>query len=182
MEFLSGKTLRHFITDTGPPPGPEQIRAIASDIAAPLSATHGAGIVHGDIKPENVMVSSLGAAKVLDFGLARDTRRDFVTNASTHGVMAGTWRFMSPERCRGEAASAASDMFAFGLVLYKLYAGAHPWQDNSTVQKMHRILTEPTPVPAHWRVAPPAPLQRLNCHGAVFLTSHFVNRSDVGMG
>jgi serine/threonine protein kinase len=116
MEFVEGELLRSFCGS--PLPLPRAI-LIGSQIMQALAFAHSAGIVHRDLKPENVMVRSDGIVKILDLGLARQTMVESARQniSSTAGLPVGTLRYMSPEQCRGEAATPASDVFAAGIIL-----------------------------------------------------------------
>jgi eukaryotic-like serine/threonine-protein kinase len=142
MELVDGVPLRQL---SGKPLPIARLLSIGQQIADALLAAHGAGIVHRDIKPENVMLLSDGRIKVLDFGLARqitDTHEASVNSV----VPAGTLRYMSPEHYRGQPVTARSDMFAFGIVLYELGAGRHPFPTDSPLEVLHAIATvEPEP-------------------------------------
>ena len=153
MEFLSGQPLRSLLNREPVKLDAQQIRSVAAQVADALSVAHGAGIIHCDIKPENIVVGEDGQTKVLDFGLARRSHPTLGSSSSIEGF-GGSWRYMAPEQCRGEVASSASDMFALGLVLYEMYAGEHPFPSDSAVQTMSLILSSPTPAPVKWRVEP----------------------------
>jgi serine/threonine protein kinase len=128
MEFVEGQPLSAL---AGTPMPPDRLLPIARQLAQALSVAHAAGIVHRDIKPENIVLRPDGYVKLLDFGIARLTSPPtgsgigapaFATRA---GVVVGTPRYMSPEQIRGESATAASDVFALGAVLYELATGQH---------------------------------------------------------
>ncbi|MEX2138167.1 MAG: protein kinase [Pirellulales bacterium] len=127
MELIQGQTLRQLIAARLTI---AQVAALAVQAAGALAAAHAAGIVHGDIKPENIMVRSDGYVKLVDFGLARLLPTAiFSDNASVDmppGAILGTLRYMSPEQLRGGAVDSASDVFSFGIVLYELATGCHP--------------------------------------------------------
>ena len=153
MELLEGETLRQRL-ESGPIPARRAID-IAAQIARALAAAHGKGIVHRDIKPENVFLTADGRVKVLDFGLARvepglaaHTSESTATRLDTGaGVVLGTAGYMSPEQVRGGAVDHRSDIFALGVVLYELLAGARPFRGDSAVETMNAILTQdPAPL------------------------------------
>jgi predicted ATPase len=126
MELVDGDSLAAVIGERMPAAG---VTRIGRQLAQALAVAHAAGIVHGDIKPENIMVRRDGYVKILDFGVARlltgasadERRRD------ASGRAFGTPRYLAPEQARGEPASAAGDVFALGRVLSELASGGHPF-------------------------------------------------------
>jgi Protein kinase domain len=126
MELVPGETLRAEIR-RGPIP-PEIVLGHARDIAAGLSRAHAAGIVHRDLKPENVMITPEGAAKILDFGLARENVDGPAPSGrgGASGIF-GTPSYMAPEQARGDRADARADVFAFGIVTYEMLTGKRPF-------------------------------------------------------
>jgi serine/threonine protein kinase len=131
MEWIDGPTWRAFAQATVPL---EQALDLAWQAARGLAAAHDAGIVHRDVKPENIMLHRGVVVKLLDFGLARprgSAPLDPVSAGSSgtiSGTLSGTLPYMSPEILRGEPASAASDVFSFGSVLYELFTASHPFE------------------------------------------------------
>ena len=123
MELVEGSSLA---TLRNAPVALEKVLAIGSQIAQALAAAHAHGIVHGDIKPENIVQRHDGYIKVLDFGLAHRVIAGGMSAARAPGL-GGTMRYMSPEQARGESLTPASDIFSFGLVLFELAAGRHPF-------------------------------------------------------
>ena len=154
MELVEGQSLATMI---GRPMAPSSLARIGRQIAQALTVAHAAGIVHGDIKPENVMVRSDGYVKVLDFGAARlvsATQGAFTTEdmpATLPRPIFGTPRYMSPEQTRGEATTGASDMFACGVVLYELATGRHPFPAKSQPMLWRAITTDDRRTPAQPR-------------------------------
>ena len=158
MELVDGVPLRELCGASLPVALPiDRVLHLGEQIARALAAAHARGIVHCDIKPENLMVRPDGFVKVMDFGLARDlgsiTSRSFAA--------AGTLRYMSPEQSRGESPSSASDIFSLGLVLYELAAGKHPFEAGSIFETL-KALNESEPAPASsWNAFVPANLDAL---------------------
>lgn len=136
LELVSGPTLEERL-GPGPLPAIEAV-AIAREIAAALSAAHGAGIVHRDLKPANIKLAA-GRVVLLDFGLAKQLVSDEMTAASsatarqlTHrGTAVGTPAYMSPEQMRGETVGQGADVWAFGCVLYEMLSGKRPFPGRS---------------------------------------------------
>lgn len=131
MEFVPGRTLEK-VLKAGPPTA-ARARDIARQVAEGMAAAHAQGIVHGDLKPANLMVTPSGAVKVMDFGLARREHRQVSDVETLHltasgkaaqgGGISGTPAYMSPEQTRGQPLTAASDVFSFGLLLFELVTG-----------------------------------------------------------
>ncbi len=148
-EFIDGITLRRRMRD-GRINLMEAVD-ISIQIASALDAAHQAGIVHRDVKPENVMLRKDGYVKVLDFGLARPTERhDVSTEAATMvnteiGVIVGTASYMSPEQARGQRVDARSDIFSLGMVIYEMVAGRSPFLGATNSDIVASILKEEPP-------------------------------------
>ena len=150
MELIEGTSLRAMC---GTPQPLNRVLHIGRQIAQALVAAHAHGIVHSDIKPENVIVRPDGYVKVLDFGLARPVEAE--TLNSYHGPHGGTLRYMSPGQARGEPTSVATDIFSFGLVLYELVTGKHAFPSNSPFGTVYAMLAnEPAKEPLA-RCVPP---------------------------
>jgi tetratricopeptide (TPR) repeat protein len=151
-EFVDGETLASRISQ-GPLPVGECL-AIGAQLAGALSEAHSAGIVHRDIKPQNIMINARGQVKVLDFGLAKIVPGPLSagSEAATQslltepGLIVGTVAYMSPEQLRGEALDARTDMFSFGSTLYEMITGRQPFASESTAETISAILTR-DPVP-----------------------------------
>lgn len=136
----------------------DQLVSLAAQVSGALAAAHAAGIVHGDLKPDNIIWRADRLAKILDFGLARK----IVTAAdATAAPLAGTPLYMSPEQARGEALTPASDIFSFGLVVYKIAAGKHAFAGESPVEAVQRILTRDPVAPSFINPRLPAELNSL---------------------
>jgi tetratricopeptide (TPR) repeat protein len=155
MEYVEGTTLRDRLR-AGPLPLKETVR-IGSEIAEALDFAHNRGLVHRDLTPANVMLATDGHVKVMDFGLARDVAPGNGLTMTATGQIAGTPAYMSPEQLRGERVDRRSDVFAFGVLLYEMAAGAHPFSRTSTFSTANAILNE-TPVPLDERLETVPPL------------------------
>jgi Tol biopolymer transport system component len=152
-ELLEGETLRKRLED-GALPSRKAIE-YALQIAHGLSAAHGKGVVHRDLKPDNVFVTKDARVKILDFGLAKlmpgETFLEGPSGAPTihgvtsPGVVLGTVGYMSPEQVRGQAADARSDIFAFGAILYEMLSGRRAFKRDSGPETLTAILKEEPP-------------------------------------
>ncbi len=150
MEYVEGKAL------CGPLRAEETVR-LALQIAAALEEAHEKGILHRDLKPGNILVTGKGAAKLLDFGLAKllNAASEDAT-LTVEGTVSGTPAYMSPEQARGEPLDARSDVFSFGAVLYEMFSGNRAFGGTSVAQSLSAVLRdEPSPLEA------PAELDRI---------------------
>jgi predicted ATPase/tRNA A-37 threonylcarbamoyl transferase component Bud32 len=149
MELVEGATLRALTAQ-----GLRIDRAIhiARQVAEALAVAHTAGIVHRDIKPDNVMVRPDGYVKLLDFGLARQHEVAAAMAVTGHetepGMVIGTVAYMAPEQARGEVAAPEADIFAFGVLLYEMVTGKHPFLGTSQTATLHALLWEAPEPPA----------------------------------
>jgi Tol biopolymer transport system component len=135
MELVEGKPLREICGKPLPLP---DVLDIALQIAEALAAAHAGDVIHGDIKPENILLRPDHYVKLLDFGLARKVTTE--TLALGYSPLLGTLRYMSPEQARAEPLTPASDVFSLGLVLYELLAGRHAFPATSALETAQGIL------------------------------------------
>ncbi|MDQ3762400.1 MAG: Stk1 family PASTA domain-containing Ser/Thr kinase, partial [Actinomycetota bacterium] len=146
MEYVDGRTLRDIIKTEGPMDEQRAMETMA-DVCAALDFSHRNGIIHRDVKPANIMITSAGAVKVMDFGIAR-ALADGQGVTQTAAVV-GTAQYLSPEQARGELVDARSDVYAAGCVLYELVTGDPPFTGDSPVAVAYQHVREdPTP-PSH---------------------------------
>lgn len=154
-ELLQGSTLRDRMG--GRPMASDHVLEIGRQIAAGLTAAHSAGLIHRDVKPENIFVTRDGTVKLLDFGVARVTRQpagpgvaetQVGTIGTQTGVIVGTPSYMAPEQIRGEGADARADLFAVGCVLYEMLTGAGAFRRAHAADTMAAILNDAVPPPA----------------------------------
>jgi serine/threonine protein kinase/Tol biopolymer transport system component len=155
-EYIEGETLRQRMARGTMSVG--EALTIAVQIAEGLSAAHAAGIVHRDVKPDNVMLRPDGYVKVLDFGVAKTIKTSTIATpvsgartapvTPTSGSLMGTIRYMSPEQALGRTIDARTDIFSFGLVLYEMLSGRHPFAGGSDLDVLHAIVHgPPEPLP-----------------------------------
>jgi eukaryotic-like serine/threonine-protein kinase len=153
-EFIDGKTLNEYVK--GNSLDFKSVLEIAIQIASALDEAHAAGIVHRDIKPDNVMIRANGLVKILDFGIAKLTGTKNQSNLSEEattikgtspGMIIGTANYMSPEQAKGKEVDARSDIFSFGVVLYEMISGRLPFEGETPVEIIGAILhKEPLPL------------------------------------
>jgi beta-lactam-binding protein with PASTA domain/tRNA A-37 threonylcarbamoyl transferase component Bud32 len=144
MEYVPGRTLAEVLRESGPLL-PERAVEIASAVAAALGFAHEHGIVHRDVKPGNIMLTPTGDVKVMDFGIARATTGESLTQTAT---VLGTAAYLSPEQARGEPADARSDLYSLGIVLYEMLTGAPPFTGESPVAVAYRHVAEDAAPPS----------------------------------
>jgi serine/threonine protein kinase/Flp pilus assembly protein TadD len=167
MQYIEGETLAETLRNK--PLDLSAVLNIAEQAGEALAEAHAQGIIHRDIKPQNIMLTSRNQVKMLDFGLAKqmhsadsvETEAKTVNLLSTPGAVIGTVPYMSPEQVRGEHLDVRSDIFSLGVVLYEMFAGKHPFLgDNAAVTSSRILLAEPFPTEQFLRTAPPE-LQRI---------------------
>jgi alpha-tubulin suppressor-like RCC1 family protein/predicted Ser/Thr protein kinase len=131
MAHVPGRTLKQLIHETGPL-APERVERIVRDIAGALGAAHARGIVHRDVKPENIFIDEDGRALLADFGVARSMSAESETQQLTmHGVAIGTPTYMAPEQIDGLELDGRGDIYSLGLVAWEMLAGRRPWDGEA---------------------------------------------------
>jgi eukaryotic-like serine/threonine-protein kinase len=145
VEFIAGHTLRSELSEHAPEPlSQNEAVGIALQICDALAYAHEHGVFHRDIKPENIMVLENGDIKIIDFGIALLEGARRVTWRGLSGVV-GTPGYMSPEQLRGERGSAASDIYALGIVLYEMLCGRTPFEDENIFASMNQRVSHDPP-------------------------------------
>jgi predicted ATPase len=164
MELIEGQTLRARVGQGAPLP---QLLRWVGQVARALRAAHAAGIVHRDVKPENLLVRPDDVVKVLDFGVARLLPDSAVralarTGKGTDpGTLVGTVRYMAPEQARCEPVGSAADVFALGIVLYELAAGLHPFEADSALDTLHALVSQQPLSPSRLNPSLAGPVEAL---------------------
>jgi serine/threonine protein kinase len=157
-EYVAGKSLDRIIAEEKL--SPAKIADIAGQIAAGLAYAHERGILHRDIKPQNIMVTSEGQVKILDFGLAKRTslalvqsngqRLEVTTVETVPGMIVGTVQYMSPEQIAGEMLDGRTDIFSTGILIYEMVSGKNPFEGQTFGSTVGKILSlDPPPVSAY---------------------------------
>ncbi|HEV2349498.1 MAG TPA: protein kinase [Terriglobia bacterium] len=166
MELVEGQSLDRRIPAGGLPLG--RLSKIATALAEALAAAHEKGIVHRDLKPANVMVTDDGRVKVLDFGLAKETRvvdpadaTQTVAGRTKEGMVMGTPAYMSPEQIAGRAVDHRSDIFSLGIILYEMATAKRPFTGHSSVEMVSSILRDAPTLVTDLRADLPAHLARI---------------------
>jgi len=154
MEYVEGETLEKAL-ETAPLPL-EKAAAWGGDLATALSQAHQAKIIHGDVKPANILITREGRPKLGDFGIAR-----YATQASASGTLNGTPAFLSPEQILDQAQDARSDLFSLGIVLYQMTTGVHPFDGSSVSAVCGQIINSTPAPPSHLNPALPPEFDRI---------------------
>src|SRR5262249_4780898 len=170
MELVDGKPLSDLIPRDGLPL--EKLLRIGIDVADAMAAAQAQGITHRDLKPGNVMVTSSGRAKVLDFGLAKlrdeqlsgaaeDMTRMAASDITGEGKIIGTVAYMSPEQAEGKPVDPRSDIFSLGVVLHEMTTGERPFKGDTNVSILSSILKDTPPPITDSNPALPGDLSRI---------------------
>lgn len=167
MQYVEGETLASRMQDK-----PLELREslqLAAQVTDALTEAHSLGITHRDIKPQNIMITPRGQAKLMDFGLAKmvrgtlksDSQAMTETMLSEPGKIIGTVPYMSPEQARGETLDPRSDIFSLGAVLYEMVSGRQPFASSSMAGTLSAILSHKLPPLARYLPETPAELERI---------------------
>ncbi len=143
MEYVDGEDLKKFIRRSGLLTVGKAV-AIARQVGEGLAEAHRLGVVHRDLKPQNIMIDGEGNARIMDFGIARSIRAEGVTGT---GVMIGTPEYMSPEQVDGRAADPRADIYALGVILFEMLSGRLPFEGDTPLSVAVKHKTEAPPDP-----------------------------------
>jgi serine/threonine protein kinase len=158
-ELVDGEDLKMAIRRRGAWP-PAEAAALGATLAEALAAAHAQGVVHRDVKPNNVMIARDGSVRLLDFGLARGAGID-VTTLTRTGTILGTPGYMSPEQFDATGVDERSDLYSLGVVLYETLTGRLPFRGHTPIAIALAHKTEPPPLPRALRPGIPAWLERV---------------------
>jgi serine/threonine protein kinase len=142
MEYIEGRDLKALLNERGKLPSEEAARII-TQVASALEAAHAEGVIHRDLKPQNIMMDAQGKVSVMDFGIARSVEQSGMTQT---GLLMGTPEYMSPEQARGEPIDGRSDLYAVGIIFYELLTGKTPFRaDTALATLLKRTQERPEP-------------------------------------
>jgi serine/threonine-protein kinase len=190
MELVAGSTLRDVLHRRGRL-RPDEAVSVLEPVLAALAAAHRAGLVHRDVKPENVLVSADGTVKVVDFGLARAVAAP--STSTQAGMVLGTVAYVSPEQVARGVSDARTDVYSAGVVLFELLTGAPPYGGDSALAVAYRHVHDDVPAPSTRVAGIPPTLDELvlraTCRepggrpadAGVFLAELAMARSDLGL-
>src|SRR5579875_1934030 len=157
MEYVPGRTLRELLRASGRL-SPRDALDIIEGVLSGLAAAHEAGIIHRDVKPENVLINAAGAVKVADFGLARALGGGDLTRT---GMIIGTAAYLAPEQVARSMSDARTDVYAAGVMLFEMLTGRQPHAGGSPLEVAHKHVDEPVPAPSSLVPGLPAALDEL---------------------
>ena len=141
MELISGTDLKEVVRVQGGLMA-DGAFDVALEIAAGLQAIHDVGIIHRDLKTQNILIDSRGLVRLLDFGIAKEGGSQLTAT----GMIIGTPEYMSPEQARGERIDQRSDIYAFGIVAFELFTGRVPFAGDSAMAVLYRQVNEAPPL------------------------------------
>ena len=151
MEYVEGKSLKELIRDRGRLPA-TAVLPIAKQLCRALEVSHEEGVIHRDIKPQNMVVQPDGVLKVMDFGIARLATRPADSGQTEQGMVVGTPEYMAPEQLLGDELHARADLYATGCVLYECLVGEVPHTAETSIVLISKVLEE-VPVAPEQRYA-----------------------------
>ncbi|HBY61762.1 MAG TPA: hypothetical protein DEH78_18215, partial [Solibacterales bacterium] len=166
MELIEGETLAA-LRKAGRQYTPREAALLMAEVAEALEAAHAEGVIHRDLKPQNIMIDAAGRPRVMDFGIARAVVREdsptmsLAQHLTDTGMVLGTPRYMSPEQGQGRPVDTRTDIFSLGIILYELLTGADPYPAESSVASLVQRSKEPPKAPRDVNPAVPAALSAI---------------------
>jgi serine/threonine-protein kinase len=177
MELVEGGTLRELLHERGPMP-PHAVAAVLAPVLGGLAVAHRAGLVHRDVKPENVLISDDGDVKIADFGLVRAIAEAKITSTS---VILGTAAYLSPEQVGTGDAGPRSDVYAVGVLAYELLTGATPFKGDTALSVAYQRMDNDVPPPSAAIAGIPAQFDELvSCATARNPADRYADAQDMG--
>jgi serine/threonine-protein kinase len=160
MEYVPGGTLKDYVVSEGAL-DPGVVTELGSQVTEALGFAHEHGVIHRDVKPQNILLTASGEAKVADFGIARAAGAMLETSISRTGMALGTVGYMSPEQAMGEQVGLASDLYSVGVVLYEMLTGNLPHEAESPIALAIKHVSEPVRPPKELNPAVPEGMNTL---------------------
>ncbi|CAG9619755.1 Stk1 family PASTA domain-containing Ser/Thr kinase [Sutcliffiella rhizosphaerae] len=157
MEHVSGKTLKQYIQQYAPVEQYNTVE-IMNQLTSAISHAHDNGIIHRDIKPQNILIDDYGTIKVTDFGIAMALSSTTITQTNS---LLGSVHYLSPEQARGSLATKKSDVYALGIVMFELLTGRLPFSGESAVSIALKHLQSETPSPKRWNPSIPQSMENI---------------------
>src|SRR6266853_142175 len=154
MDFVEGRDLRHLLLESGKL-APQEAARIMLQICRALEAAHAEGVIHRDLKPQNIMLDANGRVYVMDFGIARSA---YLPGMTQTGALIGTPEYMSPEQAKGEKLDERSDLFSLGVIFYELLTGKSPYPADAPLGTLRKRLQEKAKPPSEIDATVPKPL------------------------
>ncbi|RDI49880.1 Stk1 family PASTA domain-containing Ser/Thr kinase [Nocardia mexicana] len=168
MELVEGGTLRELLRERGPMP-PHAVYAVAEPVLQAIGVAHAAGLVHRDVKPENVLISDGGEVKIADFGLVRAAAGSNMTSAS---VILGTAQYLSPEQVTDGNADARSDVYSFGILIFEMLTGRTPFTGDTSLSIAYQRVEKDVPSPGRLIAGVPPEFDELVAHATAREPAH----------
>ncbi|WP_072688648.1 Stk1 family PASTA domain-containing Ser/Thr kinase [Rhodococcus marinonascens] len=177
MELVDGGTLRELLRERGPMP-PHAVAAVVGPVLDALAVAHRAGLVHRDVKPENILISDSGEVKIADFGLVRAAA---ASNTTSSSVILGTAAYLSPEQVTSGVADTRSDVYSTGVLLFELLTGRAPFTGDTSLSIAYQRINQDVPLPGSFIAGVPPEFDEFVAEATHREPSHrFANAEQMG--